>query len=327
MRKMKLGGTALAVLLLGISPAGAQLLNIGGGDNSMVGVDLGSVGGDGGGSLLGADADSTLEIELGNDRPGSRRVGASVIGVGEHGETQLGLGTEGDDDVIVNLFGASGEGRTATAHLLPGGDEDPLSRERPEAVLNVGDNDAIVDLFGSGGDEDTARLSIDRGSDAAGGLGGNLAATIGLFGSSGGSGTDPTGSDAPDGNGGAGGAPGGALGPGGSAMTTVTATASMRNRASCFSPTPEQIAHLLGRKDYAGASWRQVQKVSLVAIELCPDARARLAAALAADGNIRIMQSAVATNERIRAELAPRYQADDVLAVDAAGNQLTVYVY
>jgi hypothetical protein len=39
------------------------------------------------------------------------------------------------------------------------------------------------------------------------------------------------------------------------------------------------------------------------------------------------MQRAVATSPLITAELAPRYQADDVLAVDQSGEQLTVYVY
>jgi hypothetical protein len=64
-----------------------------------------------------------------------------------------------------------------------------------------------------------------------------------------------------------------------------------------------------------------------VPVKLCPEARARLEAALAANANIGVMQAAVATTPIITAELAPEYQADDVLAVDQSDQQLTVYVY
>ena len=75
------------------------------------------------------------------------------------------------------------------------------------------------------------------------------------------------------------------------------------------------------------ASWRSAADVSIVPINLCPDARARLAAVLDADANIGYMQAAVAADARLSASLDPSYDPEDVLAVDQAGQKLTVYVY
>jgi hypothetical protein len=118
----------------------------------------------------------------------------------------------------------------------------------------------------------------------------------------------------------------------GSAATRVAAAggAGAAASANCFSPNEEQIAYLLARGEYNAtvtAQWDAADEVSLVPINLCPDARAQLDAALDANANIDAMQAAVAANAEITAELSPSYSTDNVLAVDQSGDELTVYVY
>ncbi len=361
MRNIYLSGVALAALLLAASPASAQLLNLGGGGGSGIGIDLGGGSGDGGlldlggGSNGGAESNSSVDIDLGGidldddgvldgtlididgdgdadlidldgDGIGDQQVDIDLFGVGENGETQLAVGTDGNDEVIVNLFGASGQGETATANILPGGSDNLFSDKADEAAVELGGNNAIVDLFGSGGSDDTARVAINPGGDGTD-------AAVDLFGpdgGSGGTGVDPTETGSMGGGTGNGGdGTGGLFAPNGGSATRV-ATVNARRNVSCFSPTDEQIAHLLGRNSYSAgvaASWQNASDVNLVEIELCPDARAQLAAALAASPNIGLMQAAVASSRLITAELAPQYGVGNVLAVDKSGSNLIVYVY
>ena len=86
----------------------------------------------------------------------------------------------------------------------------------------------------------------------------------------------------------------------------------------------------MSRSSYS-AEWTaelaEVESVRLVPINLCESAEAQLEAALAADGNIGTLRSAIAADAEISAALAPSYQPSDVLAADASGEDLTVYVY
>lgn len=349
-----LGGNGGGGLLGG---DGNGLLNLGGsGDadsTATVDADLGNgtildLDGDGigDGTLIDIDGDGIGDlIDLDGDGIGDQAVDVDLFGVGENGETQLRVGADGsNDELIVNLFGASGQGQTATANILPGGTGDLLSDEQDEATVNLGgDTDAVVDLFGNGSSEDTA--SIDIGGGGAGG--GDADVTLDLFGPGAGDGTggggtggapgvDPTETGSTGGGGDGTGTDGetifdpGTTGTGAGAATRVASTSNVRLNRACFAPDEGQIAHLLSRNSYdAGdaASWQSATSVSLVPIDLCPDARARLEAALAADGNIDFMQEAVAMNVEITTTIAPEYSADDVLAVDQSGEQLTVYVY
>ena len=113
-------------------------------------------------------------------------------------------------------------------------------------------------------------------------------------------------------------------------QVAANAAAAGNSNAKCFAPDETQIANLLGRTSYSAsvtASWQSASSVSLVPIDLCPNAKAQLAAALNANANINYMQNAVATNTRIKSKLQPGYDPKDVLAVDKSGDDLTVYVY
>ena len=369
---------------------GGGLLDLGGGDGGLldldgsgsasgdatVSVNLGDIDLDGDGILDGdlididGDGDGDL-LDIDGDGIGDLDVHVHLFGVGENGQTQLAIGTGDEDDVVVNLFGATGEGHLATANILPGGTGNLLSNDEDEATVSFGDANVIVDLFGGDG---------DGGGGVGGGVGGTGDATVvvDLFGDGDGGGIGGIGGiggvggtgdtaiivdlfgDGDDGTGGGGGGggdggtddgtdvvdigEGGMPGPSGGAGVDPTDTGSVgrvgttrvasadaaRARTSCFTPTDEQMAHLIARNSYSAsvvASWQSATAVSLVPVKLCPDARARLAAALAANAQIGAMRAAVATTPLITAELAPDYQPDDVLAVDMTGDDLTVFVY
>lgn len=300
-RHFALSGVALAVVMLATNPASAQLLTLDGngvtvggsgdgGSDASVDVNL-----DGNGNLLGLGNGSSNTANVNLDLNGNgildsdEDAAINLFGPGQNGETQLSVGANGnDDDVLVTLFGSGDQsGDVASVDILPGG---------------------------------------------AGGAGGGSEATIDLFGPS-----DPTetGSIGGGGAGGGGAAGGGATNPGGQGVVPPTRVAAANtnvrtNAGACFSPDSGQIAHLLGRNSYGGsvtASWQGAGEVSIVPVNICPDARPRLAAAIDADANVTTMQSAVASTARINARLGTQYQADDVLAVDSSGGRLTVYVY
>lgn len=317
-RQTMLSGVALAALILATAPVQAQVLNLGGGNDggSSVSVDLG---GDGGGGLLnlggddGNDVDGDVSIndntiidvdgdgdgdliDLDGDSVGDQEIEVDLFGPGDGGETQLALGTDGDgdDDALVTLFGSGGEADAASVDILPGGSGD---------VGGIGgggtdtDADVNLDLFGDGGDDGTDPTetgSTDDGDDGTGGSGSD------------GGGVQPM----PD--------------------TLVAAAGDAGIATDCFAPNEQQIAHLLARGTYDDAvvaQWSAASDVNLIAVNLCPEAQAQLAAVLSGDANLDYMQSAVAMNATIVAELAPSYTANDVLAVDQSGNELTVYVY
>lgn len=311
---LTLSGIALAVLALAIAPASAQTINLlGGSDSGGVSVDLGGSGSGG----TGVDASVGSGSLLGG-------TGGNALNLGGTGDnTQVAVGTGDDqDDVLLTLFGSPGAGDAdgsdfARANILPDG------------LGGGGADDATVTLFGSGSDGATTTADL-FGGGGTGGVG-NTDVSLDLFGpdagggGAGGGGTDPTETGSIGNN--SAGSNAGAL-----PATRVASTVGTNVRAggNCFAPDETQIAHLIARGSYDAsvtASWQAASNVSVVPVNLCPDARSRLAAAIDADANIGRMQAAVATNSAISSEIAPEYQADDVLAVDRSGNSLTVYVY
>lgn len=327
-----LSGVALGALMLALAPASAQSINLlGGSDNGGATVTVG-----GGDSGIDVDADVDADNLLGggddNSLLGTNEIldingngildtneGASVnlFGPGDDGATQLAVGTDNDDDVLVTLFGQPGAGDAdgsdiARANILPnglnGGEGDDV------AASLFGGTDATVDLFGPG--------AGNGGDGGAGGAG------------AGGGGIDPTetGSIPGGGNGAGPGAGNGAGNGSNSAVRVASASnASLRaNTDGCFTPDPSQIAHLIARGTYSAdvtARWQSADNVSLIPVKLCADARAQLEAAVTADPNMGAMRAAVAMNTKITSRIGPQYQADDVLAVDQSGSDLTVYVY
>ena len=318
-------GLALSVLLLGSVSSQAISLNIGG-DGGLVGLstssDTSSSGGIdvevnlGGGS--GLDVDAEVNADFGGDGNLVTLFGKPLVSTG--GDNLVTVDTTDDAEALVTLFGTAGS-TGIEVDLAEGNDDEATAR-----------------LFGGagGGVEAGADLLYDSGGLPGTGLIGEIDPVITLFGGDdgdGGPGTDGTQTGSIGGGGGSGGdgitggkTPG--VVPG--TRTRVAATAGAPVRTSCFTPDDGQIAHLLGRVTYDGsvtAAWRNATDVSVVPVNLCPDARGRLEAALDADANIGILQAAVASDARISASLRPAYEPDDVLSVDKAGNRLVVYVY
>jgi len=313
------------------------------GGNGLVDLDTGSE--DGVIIDLFGKSGAVADVELGLDRDDG------VV----HGNGLLDFGTGGDNGVIVDLFG---EG-SAVADVELG-----LDGSNGSLVDNAGGSygtGEVVDIDGDGGAPVNARLLRSApGSGSAG------TASLDLFGAEpaddgGGAdnvdetttgsvtaaddgttdgtddGTDtdetamaaaqPAGAPAP-GAATARPAAGGAVG--GAASTRVASTGSGGGAGACFSPDQAQIAHLLARNSYTAeitAELRTAEKIRLVPINLCEDARARIEAALAADPNIGTLQATVASDAEMSAALEPGYEPGDVLAADPAGEEATMYVY
>ena len=395
--------SAQSIDLLGGSDSGGATVSLGGGGSSGgtstgADVDLGGSGvlgggGNGGGVLnlgLGEDGDELNIIDFNGDGildlnngdvldlngngivDGNEGVGVGLNGIGEDGETQLAIGGEADDEVLVNLFGAPGDADGADlagADILPNGLDNPVD-EGDAARVNLlggddgtGETEAVVSLFGAGEDDASADADLlggegaagdnavalslfgedgDDGAATGGGAGGNDGDVADTGGTGGGGDdgddTDPTQTGSIDDDDGGVGAGGGGNGnatvPGRPRVTQpatrVAAVGDVQADANCFTPDQTQIEHLLGRTSYDAsvtASWSEAAKVSLVPVNLCPDARARLEAAIAANPNMDDLQNAVEASATITATLEPQFQADDVLAVDQSGEAVTVYVY
>lgn len=302
-----LSGVAIAVLALATGPAAAQISI--GGDDPLVTI----------GSSGGVDAD--VDVNLGGSGDGlglggdgvDADVTANIGGGGNDPDVSVDLNGGGNDaDVILDLFGP-GTGTYATADINAGDDAN--------ANVTIGgggnDVDAEVSLFGDGsGDGDAdADVAIDifgpGGDDTQTGSVGNN--NTGGNGGAGGTGVTPSN--------------GGQLG---TARLTANAAGAAHARANCFSPDEDQIDHLLSRNSYSAsitASWDSAASVSIVPVELCPEARARVAAIVSANANIGFMQAEAASSPAIRAAITPQYGPDDVLAIDTRGNELMVYVY
>lgn len=276
---------------------------------------------------------------------GSLLDGQDLVSTGE-GDDLVDVDTSDDDGAVVDLFGTSGsDSRTIEVDVLEDAGDEAVVRlfggsHTMVAVEPLGANeDAVVSLFGpaadsggeaaGGGVDTTPTGSIGDDDDGAPGAPDNSGSDEPSAGAGGpGGGDDGAGGDASDG------ADDGAGGPRTASTGGVSDAAMAPNSAlrpgACFAPDAGQIANLQGRATYDGsvtASWQNATHVSIVPIELCPDARDRLAAALAADPNIGKLHAAIAADARLSGSLEPSYEPGDVLAVDSAGNRLTVYVF
>lgn len=358
MRKtIALSGVALTVVLLTIGPVNAVslevggdggLISLGGSDGSSAGV---SVDADiGGGSDASLDVDANLG---GGDGDGTIDLfGGKKKLVTTGGDNLLTVDTSDDADALVTLFGTddesvdvdlgggSGDGVSVSLFGSSGDGDDAV-----KADLLGADETAYVNLFGTGG-------TGGGGSEDVVSSGPLGERTFAIFGpsedraSDGGVDNTQTGSVASGSAGtgaGAGAGGNGQIGDDGIVAPTpmparivprpatrVATNANVRAGSACFSPDAQQIAHLRSRVTYSGelaASWKSAASINIVPINLCPEAKQRLAAAIDADANIDYLQSAVAADARLNASLDPSYDPEDVLAVDQAGEDLTVYVY
>lgn len=325
-------GVAVATLLLAMTPAGAVTLNIGG-SGGIVSLGSGDSGSSGAEASVGVDADVDIELNV-LDGGGDGDAALELFGsqkplLRTGGDSLVTVDTEDNSEALVTLFGGSG-GELLEDQAV---EVDLFEADREDEV--------VIRLFGTG--ESDSKAAADLGGRDAGAFGPD-AGTMELFGAGSddfggpddGSGVDDTqtGSVAasPEGAADDGIAPAPAPQRLASARagTRIAATGGGSARGGgCFSPNQAQIAHLLGRSDYEPADvagWQQAERVSLVPINLCADAKARLDAALAADPDIEYLRSAVAEDPTLSSQLDPSYAPDDVLAVDQSGEEVTVYV-
>jgi hypothetical protein len=334
MKYLVLSGVALTVLMLAAAPASAQI-NLGG----NVGVDVNLDAGNGNIVDINGDGDAAVDVNLGT---GDNGVG-HLVDLGGDVDTLIDLNGNGiidadELDATIDLFGPGGKSRVAVGtDLVDGADGD----------------DVILTLFGPSGDGDVANVNILPTGPGAGGIDPSDV-IFDIFGPEPASPmppADPTETGSiPDGSGGGGGddddgntvgdGPGGrsteiagtrnnetsVARPGGNAVR-VASTGKVK--ADCFIPDDTQIAHLVNRNSYDAsvtASWQQTAKVSLVPINICPEAKAKVATALQAKADIGAMMAAVSANAKIKGALGGRGPGN-VLAIDQSGDTLTVYVY
>jgi hypothetical protein len=181
----------------------------------------------------------------------------------------------------------------------------------------VGDVGGTVNgVTGNGGTVDT--LLSDTGlSGSTGGLGGVLGGGGGLLG--GGSGSGGIGSS----SGGVGGL-GGYFGGGAGGLVSYGTGSS-----ACTQDT-RNLARLLQTR-YSAAqanAWGHAAGVQLVKVPVCPQIKASVARAAAANASIGMMQGMAAADPLISTSLGrARSNASRVLGVGEAGGNLVVYVY
>lgn len=364
--KIALSGVALAVILLATAPANAFTLSVGG-DGALfsvnessessssggVGVDVGV----GGSTDSGLNVDASLDADLQVDGDASLGLfGGQKKLLTTGGDNLVTVDTSPDSDALVTLFGGPEIGSAGVDIGLGSGAADGVAvslfggsrmgggEMKDDATSGGTEGAAFASLFGTGKDNSGDAGSIGPSED-------RMSSAFGTSKSDpGGTGVDSmqSGSIASNGPGagngvasaGAGGRPGGStLAPAPAMPATIAprvmarvaaTTGAQQAKGSCFSPDDQQIANLRARATYDGsvtASWKSAADISIVPINLCPEARARLAAAIKADANIEYLQAAVAADARLNASLDPSYDPEDVLAVDKAGDELTVYVY
>lgn len=300
---------------------------------------LGTGGTDAGGLLDDSDVifnlfgsgDDVADVEVNTDN--GLDINANLLGTGGNGVGAIDLGGVTDnlvDEVNVDLFG--------DADRTLGIDADTTD----DGIV------ADVDLLGGGATGGGLLDGVDVNLDLFGPDAGSGGGTGNGSGNTGG-GTQTGGTGGGTGTGGGGTAPdpthtgstgGGTAGPGtgtgtGAAVPPPVRIASTAAAAttsgSCFSPNAAQVDHLLSRSSYdatVAAQWKAADKVQVVEVNLCADARSTLNAAIVADPNLQFLQAAVAADAQISGRIAPEHQPSDVLAVDvSADSDLTVYVY
>jgi len=327
---LRLSSLAVIAAMLVATPAFAISLNLGGGGNN--GGSAVSVGGSnaGSGSTVSVDAGNLLGGTGGASGDNGKRINlggtdtGSLLDLGGNGSgtdatVDVNLGGTGSNGTLVDLFGNGDQPTTANVNL---GGQDGTN-------ANV-----LLDLFGSGDNPD-AKVTLGNGTDAVAGLGGTDGSVIvDLFGNGGtgtgaGGGDTSSGTDAFNDNGNTGGtgSSGGGLfgtstgGTGGLKVASIDAKG-----GACFTPNGDQMAKLVGRHIYNAttfSSWAHLGQMKIIDVGVCANA----AASIKADANVAALQAKLASSPAIRAGLSSKgHSPGDVIAADASGNTLVLYV-
>lgn len=288
-----------------------DLVDLGDVDGGL--LDLGDVDGDllALDGLLGGDvAGDDVLLDLFGDGTGTGNVAIDLSGETDD-PNDVTLALDDDSNVIVDIFG---DGTTGGLGTGLGGDG------TPDLTADLGGPNLAIDILGLGNADETGGGNGGGAGDGGGSSGGGSDNGGGATNGNGVAGGDTTGVSS--------GVIGGGDDPGlGGALRIASAGDSNVN---CFSPNGNQIEYLLRNHTYGAtmqANWA-TGEIDLVPIRLCPEARARLAAAIETDYEIQWLQNAVWADRRIRSALVnARLDEDNVLALDTKDGDVNVYVF
>lgn len=225
-----------------------------------------------------------------------------TLGSGEAGGSGLvnvGLGGGGGNVLDANIGGGSG-GELIGANVSTGGDNGLL-----DVNANVGDDLVMADI-GIGGSSGPVVIDI--------GIGG------------------PTGPGGP-------GTPGGPTGPGrpgvpgtnGAIGSASGSGGSGANVLRCVGADPSTVLALFSRTPVTSrevSNWYGAGDVQIFPVKLCDAERRQLAATLAGQPKLGVLQSSLMSAPAISSALSRSgYTARDAFAVVSSFNRVTVYVY
>lgn len=221
------------------------------------------------------------------------KVGGSSSGSSGGNVVDATVGGSSGPSASVNVSSSSDDGTSATvATDALGGAEGSLTLLGPDGLVTGG-----IDAVG---------VEVDLGIDA-----GLVPGGPGVPGAPGSSG-DP----------GASGASGGTFGIGGPSGFASLSPADL----ACMGPDAARLLQI-AQQSAPVEQWQRASNVRIVRIDVCPEARNKLLSAMRSSGLGSILWSAAARDTLIAASLSrTSYGAENVLAVQQTGNELTVYV-
>lgn len=236
-----------------------------------------------------------------------------TIGSGNASNSGLvNLGVGGENQVLDAQIGGSSNIANATVGS-GGGSALKVDANVLGSAANVG---ATV----GGGSLVDANVGLLNGTVGVGAkVGGGSLANIGVNVGGGGSGAPGNG-----GNPGNGGGNGGAGNGGG---VPVFSASNGGNAPACAGANPREVERLI-QSTQIGGSWQRASNVQIRRVDMCPEMKTWLAAALTSSGLGNSLRSAINSDSLLSASLdRSSYGANRVFAVQQRGNQLTVFVY
>jgi hypothetical protein len=219
----------------------------------------------------------------------------------------------GKDDKALVTIGSGDAGTSGLVNLGLGGQNQVLDAN----VGNGSIGSATVGSGGSSGVLDADVRLLNNNARVGVGVGGDrlvdVDVGIGNPGNGNGGGNGPGPGPGPgNGNGNGSGIGVGSTGSGG---------------ASCVGISNRELERLLGGTRLDG-SWNRASNVQIRPVQLCPEQRSWLAAALSSTNLGPGLRSAVSSDALLAASLSrTSYSPDRVFAVQQRGSELTVYVY
>lgn len=222
------------------------------------------------------------------------------------------IGGSGEEALIT--LGSGDASNSGLVNVGLGGENQVL-----DAQIGGSSNVANARVGSGGGSVLDADIGLFNGAVGVGAtVGGGSLANIGVTIGGGAGGGNP-------GNPGNGGGNGGGVGNGGVAPN-LSASAN-GNAPACAGTSPREVERLI-QGTQIGGSWQRASNVEIRRVELCPEMRSWLGAALTSSGLGSSLRSAIQNDSLLSASLdRSSYNAGRVFAVHQRGNQLTVFVY